>query len=180
MFLAPPVSTTANYLYSEDVRVPGQPLYTPGVNLNDHSTYNPYYTQVLNPKAWAPCPANSTCGAAYLSPFLIPTATVYYKDFRAPRTPTENANIGRNFRFGKDGQYNLFIRAEFVNIFNRTIMPAPTTTNPQNPVTRNNLGIQTSGFGVINAYFTPGSANAATNAPFLQGRTGTIVARFSF
>ena len=105
---------------------------------------------------------------------------MYYKDFRAPRVPTENANIGRNFRFGKDARYNLFIRAEFVNIFNRTIMPAPSTSNPQNPVTKNNLGIQTAGFGVINAYFTPGSANASTNAPFLQGRTGTIVARFSF
>jgi hypothetical protein len=108
---------------------------------------------------------------------------VYYKDFRAPRTPTENANIGRNFRFGKDGRYNLFIRGEFVNIFNRTIMPAPNTingANPQNPVQRNGQGIITNGFGVISAYFTPGSANSTNNAPFLQGRTGTIVARFSF
>jgi hypothetical protein len=110
-----------------------------------------------------------------------PTATAYYKDFRAPRTPTENANIGRNFRFGKDGRYNLFIRGEFVNIFNRTVMPAPlTNVNPQNPVARNGQNILTGGFGVIQAYFTPGSANASTNAPFLQGRTGTIVARFSF
>jgi len=105
---------------------------------------------------------------------------VYYKDFRAPRVPSENANIGRNFRFGKDGRYNLFIRGEFVNIFNRTIMPAPSTANPQNPVARNGQGILTSGFGVISAYFTPGSANNTANAPFLQGRTGTIVARFSF
>ena len=178
-FLAPPISPTANYLPSEDIRVPGQPLYTPGVNLNDHSTYNPYYTQVLNPKAWAPCPVNSVCPAAANGAFG-PSATVYYRDFRAPRTPSENANIGRNFRFGRDGRYNLFIRGEFVNIFNRTIMPAPSTANPQNPVARNNLGIQTGGFGVISAYFTPGSANATTNAPFLQGRTGTIVARFSF
>jgi hypothetical protein len=179
-FLAPPVSPTSNYLYSEDVRVPGQPLYTSGVDLNDHSTYNPYSTQVLNPKAWAPCPVNGTCAAAYNGLFG-PAATVYYKDFRAPRTPTENANIGRNFRFGRDGRYNLFLRAEFVNIFNRTIMPAPGTSNPQNPVTHGGAqGQLTSGFGVINAYFAAGSANAASNAPFLQGRTGTIVARFSF
>ena len=46
-----------------------------------------------------------------------------YKDFRAPRTPTENANIGRNFRIKE--RMNLQIRGEFVNIFNRTIMPAP-------------------------------------------------------
>jgi hypothetical protein len=140
------------------------------VNLNDHSTYNPYYTQVLNPNAWQACPANAVC----------PAASTLYKDFRAPRTPSENANIGRNFRFGKDGRYNLFVRGEFVNIFNRTIMPAPTTTNPQNAVVRNNLGIQTGGFGVINTYFTPGSANASSNAPFLQGRSGTLVARFTF
>lgn len=179
-FLAPPVSPTSNYLYSEDIRVPGQPLYTSGVNLNDHSTYNPYTTQVLNPKAWQSCPVNTNCAAAYSGPFG-PAATVYYKDFRAPRTPTENANIGRNFRFGKDGRYNLFLRAEFVNIFNRTIMPAPGTANPQNPVIKGGpQGQYTSGFGVINAYFTPGSANATSNAPFLQGRTGTIVARFSF
>ena len=184
MFLAPPISPTANYLTSEEVRVPGQPLYTPGVDLNNHSTYDPYYTQVLNPKAWAPCPANSTCGSAYINAFGVATSTVYYKDFRAPRTPTENANIGRNFRLGKDGRYNLFIRAEFVNVFNRTIMPAPLTNgigvNPQNAVQRNSQGIQTNGFGVISAYFTPGSANSTNNAPFLQGRTGTIVARFSF
>jgi hypothetical protein len=50
---------------------------------------------------------------------------VYYRDFRGPRTPTENANIGRNFRFGPEGKFNLYIRAEFVNIFNRTLMPNP-------------------------------------------------------
>jgi hypothetical protein len=181
MFLAPPVSNQfANYLTSEDIRVPGEPLYTPGVDLNDHKTYDPYYTQVLNPKAWAPCPANSTCPSAYINAFGVPTAIAYYKDFRAPRTPSENASIGRNIRFGHDGRYNLFLRAEFVNIFNRTIMPAPSTANPQNPVAKNSLGIQTGGFGVISAYFTPGSANPSTNAPFLQGRTGTIIARFTF
>jgi len=59
-------------------------------------------------------------------------------------------------------------------------MPAPSTANPQNSVTRNGLGILTGGFGVINAYNTPGSASASATAPFLQGRSGTIVARFSF
>ncbi len=179
-FLAPPISPTADYLPSEEIRVPGAPLYTKGVNLNDLKTYNPYYTQVLNPNAWEPCPVNAACAAAAPGAFG-PTATVYYKDFRAPRTPSENANIGRNFRFGKEGQFNLYIRAEFVNIFNRTIMPAPATNvSPQVPLSRNSLGILTGGFGVISAYFTPGSANASTNSPFLQGRTGTLIARFSF
>ena len=61
-------------------------------------------------------------------------------------------------------------------------MPAPSTANPQNaPQKGAGAGtIYTGGFGVINAYFTPGSGNLAANAPFLQGRTGTIIARFSF
>jgi hypothetical protein len=172
-YLAPPGSPTANFLPSEDIRVPGQPLHTPGVDINNHNTFNPYSTQVLNPAAWAPCPTNSTCAAASGSS-AAPVATVYYKDFRAPRIPTENANLGRHFRVGKEGKYDFYVRAEFVNIFNRTFFAAPITTNPQNPVVHNNLGILTSGFGVIDAYV---AANTAYTYP---GRTGTLIARFQF
>lgn len=170
MFLTPPVSPTFNLLQSEDIRVAGQPLYGPGVSINNLGTYNPYYTQVLNPNAWAPCPSNAACAST----------SVYYKDFRAPRTPSENMNIGRNFRVGKDGKYNLYIRAEFVNIFNRTLMPPPSTINPQNPAVRGagNGTIYTGGFGTINAYLPVGSIYPATN--YLQPRTGTLIARFSF
>jgi hypothetical protein len=167
-FLVPPSSTVnPNYLTSEDVRVAGQPLYTPGVNINNLTTYNPYYTQVLNPNAWAPCPTNATCMGS----------GNFVKSFRAPRTPSENANIGRNFRFKE--RMNLQIRGEFVNIFNRTIMPVPITTNPQTPVSKNALGIQTAGFGVINAYAAP-STLAPGAAPYFTGRQGTLIARFSF
>jgi hypothetical protein len=176
-FLTPPTSPTLNFLSSEDIRVSGQPLYTPGVNINNLSTYNPYYTQVLNPNAWEPCPTDAVCASA----------SVLYKDFRAPRTPSENGSIGRHFRVGKEGKYDFFVRAEFVNIFNRTLMPAPTTTNPQNPPLKGAGGgtIYTSGFGIISAYFAPGTAIGASTvvglgqAP-LQGRTGTLIARFSF
>jgi hypothetical protein len=85
---------------------------------------------------------------------------------------------------------NFQIRAEFVNIFNRTLMPAPSTTGPQNPPVKNNLGIYTSGFGVVNAYATPGTATSAATIPttvtsglgepLLTGRTGTLIARFTF
>ncbi|HEY6342810.1 MAG TPA: TonB-dependent receptor [Bryobacteraceae bacterium] len=171
-FLTPPTSSVnPNYLTSEDVRVPGQPLYTPGVNINNQSTYNPYYTQVLNPAAWTPCPSNATCMAAGN---LI-------KGFRAPRTPVENANIGRNFRIGE--RMNLQIRGEFVNILNRLIMPAPITTNPQSPVTKNSLGIQIAGFGVINTYLAPNTGYAlptGTNQPIMEPRQGTLIARFTF
>jgi hypothetical protein len=180
-FLAPPISTVnPNYLPSEDVRVAGQPLYTSGVNINNLSTYNPYYTQVLNPAAWAPCPTNATCTGAYAGPFGS-AATVYYKDFRAPRTPVENANIGRNFRIKE--RMNLQIRGEFVNIFNRLVMPAPATANPQAAVTKNSLGIQTGGFGVINTYLAPNTGYALpafSNQPIMEPRQGTLIARFSF
>jgi len=174
-YLTPPTSPTLNFFQSEDIRVAGQPLYMPGVDINNHSTFNPYTTQVLNPKAWAPCPQNSACASS----------SVFYSDFRGPRTPTENANIGRNFRFGPDGKFNLYIRAEFVNIFNRTLMPNPVTANPVtasgavNPLVHGGAAGQlTGGFGVIDAYLPTGSIYGT--APYLLGRTGTLVARFSF
>lgn len=184
-FLAPPVSPTLNFLPSEDIRVPGVPLYTAGVNLNNLGSYNPYTTQVLNPAAWQPCPSNATCSAASVGAFG-PTATTYYKDFRGPRTPTENASIGRNFRFGPEGKFDIFIRAEFVNIFNRTLMPSPGTSNPQNPVQYAYPGGPLDGgFGVINAYLpanTIFNGSGATPAcpQCLMGRTGTLIARFQF
>jgi len=144
------------------------------VNINDHSTFNAYYTQVLNPKAWAPCPANAVCAST----------TVLYKDFRGPRVPSENANIGRHFRVGKEGKYDFYLRGEFVNIFNRTLLSTPTpttpttfTTNPQNAPVKGAGGgtIYTSGFGVFGtAYLTPNTQYAN------PGRTGTIIARFQF
>ncbi len=171
-FLAPPTSVVnLNYQTSEDVRVPGQPLYTAGVNPNNQSTYNPWFTQVLNPAAWAPCPTNANCMAAGN---FIPS-------FRAPRAPTENANIARNFRIKE--RMNLQIRGEFVNIFNRTIMPQPSTANPQAPATKNALGIYTGGFGVIPAYFGPNTQPTPptmATTPTLESRQGTLIMRFSF
>ncbi|HWF07284.1 MAG TPA: TonB-dependent receptor [Bryobacteraceae bacterium] len=167
-YLTPPTSPTANFLTSQDIRVPGVPLYTPGVNINDHSTFNPYSTQILNPLAWQPCPANAVCAST----------STFYKDFKGPRMPSENANIGRHFRLGKERKYDFYIRGEFTNIFNRTYFAFPTgaTRNPQNPVTRGagNGTILTAGFGVINAYLQPNTAYG------FAGRSGTLIARFQF
>jgi hypothetical protein len=165
--ITPPASPTSNYLSSEDIRVAGQPLYLKDVN--DIHSYNPYTDIVLNPMAWASCPVNATC----------PATSTMYSDFRNPRRPQENANIGRHFRVGKEGRYDFYIRGEFVNIFNRTLMPNPGATNPQNQPSKNGLGIYTSGFGVINAYQAPNSGPAAGTVP-LVGRTGTLIARFTF
>jgi hypothetical protein len=167
-FLTPPASPTANFLTSEDIRVSGQSLYL--VDINNIHSYNPATQQLLNPAAWTPCPTNTTCAAS----------GTLYADFRGPRVPSENASIGRNFRIKE--RMNLQVRAEFVNIFNRTIMPAnPTgfTSNPQNPVTKT-AGINTGGFGVINTYATPGSQPALATPPTFTGRTGTLIARFTF
>jgi len=164
-YLTPPASPTLNFLSSEDVRVAGQPLYN--VDINNIHSYNPGRQQVLNPAAWAACPTNTTCTAS----------GTLYSDFRGLRAPSENANIGRNFRIKE--RVNFHIRAEFVNIFNRTLMPNPATTNPQNPVTKT-AGINSGGFGVINTYATPGSVPTTAVAPYLTGRTGTLIARFTF
>jgi hypothetical protein len=171
-FLAIPATATSEFLPTQDVYVKGQPLFTPGVNINNLSTYNPYTTQVLNPAAWQQCSVNGNCGDS---------GNDFLKSFRGPRHPSENANIGRNFRIKE--KMTLQIRGEFVNIFNRTLMPAPSTANPQNAVSRNSLGIQTSGFGVINAYQAPNTAAifaGSSAATSLGARSGTIIARFTF
>jgi len=168
-FLTPPTSTTANFLTSEDVRVAGQPLYLQ--NINDIHSYNPYTQVVLNPAAWAQLPTNS----------VGPAASTLYSDFRGPRTPRENGNFGRHFKIKE--RYDFYIRGEFVNLFNRTILPNPSTSNPQLAPTKGAGGgtILTSGFGVINAFNAPGTAPAVSaGAVTLLGRTGTVIARFTF
>jgi len=74
---------------------------------------------------------------------------------------------------------NFQVRVEFVNIFNRTLLPNPITTNPQNAVTKT-AGINSSGFGVINTFATAGSQPTTAVPPYLTGRTGTLIARFTF
>jgi hypothetical protein len=164
-YLTPPASPTANFLSSEETLVPGQPLYN--VDMNNIHSYNLGTTQVLNPNAWAACPTNTTC----------PAVSTLYANFRGPRDPTENANIGRNFRIKE--RMNFQVRAEFVNIFNRTLLPNPIATLPQNPVTKT-AGIYSSGFGVINTFATAGSQPTTATPPYFTGRTGTLIARFTF
>jgi hypothetical protein len=162
-FLTPPTNNITNFLTSEESRIPGVPLYNVGIN--DNANINPYTQQVLNPAAWASVPAGG----------VGPAVGTLYADFRGPRRPVENANFGRNFRVKE--KYNLQIRAEFTNIFNRTFLPNPiTSVVPQVALTRNNAGQLTNGFGVMNA------TAAVNTVPTLNGasRAGTLIARFSF
>jgi hypothetical protein len=171
--LTPPSATTVNNLTvtngGTNYQIPtGQPFFIK--DLNCHCV-NPYIDQVLNPAAWTN-PATGTWGNNAL-----------YNNFRTQRRPTENLNIGRNFKIKEDK--NLQIRAEFVNIFNRTYLGNPSTVNPGAPPIKNAAGQYTAGFGVINA--TAAVGTATTNPGIPTGisttqlpRTGTLIARFSF
>ena len=75
--------------------------------------------------------------------------------------------MGRTFRIGERATFN--VRAEFSNIFNRTQMNNPLSTNATTAATKNALGVYQNGFGFINSGST-----------FSLPRQGTIVARLQF
>jgi hypothetical protein len=136
-------------------RVPDQPLFTRDVNCH---CFDPSKEFVLNPNAWAE-PAAGQFG----------TGAAYYSDYRGVRTPRENLAVGRTFRFA-EGRASFNIRAEFTNIFNRTVLPDATSTNARATQTSAD-GITMAGFGRINTSATPGIATS---------RQGMLVGRFTF
>ena len=146
-------------------RVPGQPLFLQDLNCH---CFDPTKTLVLNPAAWA-SPPPGTWG----------TSAAYYNDYRAQRHPTENFNIGRQFRIRE--AMSLSVRAEFVNIFNRTVLPAPSSAAPLTPATCFLSG--TSGAtGACQPGATIASGFGFEQTAAIAGgtRTGQIVARFVF
>ncbi len=154
-------------------RVPGVPLYN--VDINCHC-YDPTKTLVLNSAAWAN-PAPGTYG----------NSPAYYSDFRYQRHPTENFNIGRTFRIRETMSFS--VRAEFVNIFNRTALPNPSAGNatgapaPQTAPTcfaSGNTGTTTSTCTAGASTFASGYGFDQTAALNAGQRTGQIVARFRF
>ena len=135
-----------------DNRVPGVPLFTENLNCG---CFDPNKTFVLNPAAWVNPPAGQ-----------YGTAAAYYNDYRYQRRPAENISLARNFRIKE--RYNLQIRAEFTNIFNRTEVNNPVAT-PATATQTSVNGQTTGGFGWIN--------NGTTySAP----RSGQLLARFQF
>ena len=152
-----PAATTnlATYAFQSTLvdRVPGVPLFTQDLNCH---CFDPNKTFVLNPAAWTNPPLGQ-----------FGTAAAYYNDYRQQRRPMENISLARNFRFKE--RFNLQIRAEFTNIFNRTEMNNPTSTNAFATQTRNGTGQTTAGFGWIN-----------TASVYSLPRQGTLVARFQF
>ncbi|HEY4361455.1 MAG TPA: carboxypeptidase regulatory-like domain-containing protein [Bryobacteraceae bacterium] len=171
--LTPPAATNTNFIGgSEQYRIPGVPLYTKDLNCG---CINPYQDVVLNSAAWAN-PVNGTFG---------PASGTLYGDFRQARRPQENMNIGRTFHF-KENRMSFQIRAEFTNIFNRTQIGNPITTNPASTPSKNGAGQFTGGFGVVNLTVSgPNQAptytqNAVVGQLYQLPRSGTLIARFSF
>jgi hypothetical protein len=124
--------------------------------------FNPQTAQVLNPAAYSDAPAG-TWG----------TAAPFYNNYRWQRQPAESMSFARNFRMGHEGKYNLQVRGEFQNIFNRTFLSAPSLANPATPIgTTTTVGniINSSGYGSI----------ATLNGAGTQPRSGQAILRFSF
>jgi len=133
-------------------RVPGQPLWTKNPNCG---CIDPNKDFVLNPAAWSD-PAPGQWG----------TSALYYDDYRAPRRPSESAGIGRVFRLKE--RVTMEVRAEFQNVLNRVLMPAPTSSNALATQTKNAAGAPTGGFGYINPTSVGGQ------------RSGQMLARFQW
>ena len=159
--LAPTAQNNLNSLLMRNVttlsyanRVSGQPLFTK--NLNCHCV-DPRKDSVLNKDAWSD-PAPGTFG----------TGAAYYSDYRQ-RQPQENLAVGRDFKVTESGaRFN--IRVEFPNIFNRSRLPNPTSTNARATQT-SSAGNATGGFGWVNV-------GTAPTVPV--SRQGQIVGRFTF
>jgi hypothetical protein len=138
-----------------DNKVPGvNPLL---VNPNC-GCFNPQTAIVLNTAAWSD-PGSGQWGAS--APF--------YNNYRWQRQPAESMSFGRNFRMGKEGRYNLQVRAEFQNIFNRLFLSAPAVGSTTTAAASTG-GVNTSGYGTI---ATIGGAGA-------QPRSGQLIGRFTF
>ncbi len=141
------------YMSTYANRVPGQPLWTKDINCT--TCFDPNKDFVLNPAAWSD-PAPGTFG----------TGAVYYDDYRSRRVPAESMNIERIFHF-REGM-KISLRIDFQNIFNRTNVPGPSSTNALSTQTRDTSGKPTGGFGYINTANPSGA------------RQGQAVLKFQF
>lgn len=123
--------------------------------------FDPARTIVLNPNAWESVP-----NGQWANHF----STI--RSYRGMRRPQESANFSRNFRF-REGRMMLQVRAEFNNVFNRTLLPQPLSAGQNfaaNPTTTG--GIFTAGFGTF--------GNLTGGAAFGSQRSGMLIGRFTF
>jgi hypothetical protein len=135
-------------------RVPGVSPYLKDLNCH---CIDPFKNLALNPAAWTDA-----------APGQFGTAAPYYSDYRFERRPGEQMSFGRTFRLSESKF--LMIRAEFFNVFNRTYLPNPSTSNPLAATTYAANGNLNGGFGYINPL----------GNLFFQPRNGQLVARIQF
>ncbi len=164
-----PVSKWLGYGPGPAQIVPGQSLFattwtdnngvmhnTP-LDLNCHC-FDPRTTVVLNPNAFTAIP-DGQFGADQSAD----------RAFRGFRQPSEDANFGRNFRLKE--KVTLQLRVEFTNIFNRLLLPQPTTAASYLTAPTKVNGIYTGGYGTV----LPTAGNGITSQ-----RSGQVIARFTF
>lgn len=139
--------------------VPGQSFFS--VDPNSH--FDPTKQLALNPAAFTnPGPGQFGVSAPY------------YDNNRWQRQPAESLSAGRVFRIRE--KYQLQIRAEFFNVFNRVFFSAPsiggffTTNTTTAPAHNNPGGALSAGYGFVNTL----------NGIGTQPRTGQLVAHFTF
>jgi hypothetical protein len=153
-----PVPTAQNALSSlvfqstNASRVPGQPLFVKDLNCH---CIDPNKDFVLNPKAWSD-PAPGQFGSSPGN----------YGDYRYARRYDEQVSLGRRMHIRESMEFS--VRAEFFNVFNRTYLNNPDSSNALATQSTSN-GVPVSGFGRINSGST-----------YLAPRSGQIVARFRF
>jgi hypothetical protein len=147
--------------------------YVPGQSclaINPNSHFDPTKTLALNPNAWS----NQTTET-------FGDSAPYYSSCRWQRQPAESISLGRIFRIREKLQ--LLIQAQFFNVFNRVVYPAPTgaTTSTTTPTYGNPFpGSPTPGFGQ-NAALNGGYGFVNTlNGAGTNPRSGQLVARFTF
>jgi hypothetical protein len=142
-------------------RVPGEPLFTKDLNCH---CFDPNREFVLNPAAWADPPAGQ-----------FSDSPAYHGDYRQQRRPQESVSLGRTF--GVTEGTSLQVRLEFSNVFNRTFMDNPVSTNARLTQTTALNGNVISGFGRIDT----GALISGTGANFIgRPREGLLVIRLRF
>jgi hypothetical protein len=140
-------------------RVPGEPLFLKDLNCH---CFDPNKEFALNPNAWVDPPDGE-----------FGSTSQRIDDFRAQRRPRESMSLARTFRLNgiREG-VTLNFRIELENVFNRTQMANPSTTNARQTQTFDDRGNVVSGYGRIDTGASPGDS--------FQPRRGQIVARLRF
>ena len=103
-------------------------------------------------------------GAGTISP-----GSGYYNDYRGPHSGQREHELRPHVPDSRTGQLN--VRAEFFNVFNRVTLGTPSSGNPTQTTTVNNVTGAISGFG----YYSVGSTSNSGGQ-----RIGLLVARFQF